>query len=92
MKTYGFLLTALALVASAPARAQAPAAEGAPVNARPIVLHAARLFDVETGRIVTPGEVLVEGDRIGAAGSSVEHPPGARVIDLGDTTLMPGLI
>ena len=92
MKTYGFLLTALALVASAPARAQAPAAEGAPVNARPIVLHAARLFDVETGRIVTPGEVLVEGDRIGAVGSSVEHPPGAQVIDLGDTTLMPGLI
>jgi imidazolonepropionase-like amidohydrolase len=56
------------------------------------VLHAARLFDVEAGKIVTPGEVLVEGERIVAAGSSVEHPAGAEVLDLGDMTLMPGLI
>ena len=58
----------------------------------PIVLHAARLFDVEAGRVVTPGEVLVEGDRIKEAGTSVTHPAGAETIDLGDTTLMPGLI
>jgi imidazolonepropionase-like amidohydrolase len=56
------------------------------------VLHAARLFDVESGKIVAPGEVLVRGERIVAAGASVEHPPGARVIDLGDRTLLPGLI
>jgi imidazolonepropionase-like amidohydrolase len=60
--------------------------------AHPIVLHAARLFDVAAGRIVTPGEVLVEGDRIVAAGASVDHPSAAETIDLGDTTLMPGLI
>jgi len=59
---------------------------------RPIVLHAARLLDVETGKILSPGEVLVEGERIAAAGSSVAHPAGAEVIDLGDRTLMPGLI
>ena len=57
-----------------------------------IVLHAARLLDVEGGKIVTPGEVLVEGERIVAAGTSVTRPAGAEVIDLGDTTLMPGLI
>ena len=57
-----------------------------------IVLHAARLLDVTNGRIVTPGEVLVEGERITAAGLSVPHPAGAETIDLGDTTLMPGLI
>ena len=56
------------------------------------VLHAARLFDVESGKMVTPGEVLVEGERIVAAGASVARPAGAEVIDLGDTTLMPGLI
>src|SRR5579863_10540220 len=63
-------------------------------GARPkvIVLHAARLFDVEAGRMVTPGEVLVEGDRIKEAGTSVNYPNGAQTIDLGDTTLMPGLI
>jgi imidazolonepropionase-like amidohydrolase len=58
----------------------------------PIILHAARLLDIETGKILTPGEVLVEGERIVAAGSTVTHPAGAEIIDLGDRTLMPGLI
>jgi len=58
----------------------------------PIVLHAARLLDVENGKIVSPGEVLVEGERIREAGTHVSRPAGAEVIDLGDTTLMPGLI
>jgi imidazolonepropionase-like amidohydrolase len=57
-----------------------------------IVLHAARLLEVDTGKVFQPGEVLVEGERIHAVGTSVEHPPGAKVIDLGDTTLLPGLI
>jgi imidazolonepropionase-like amidohydrolase len=60
--------------------------------AHPIVLHAARLLDVETGRILAPGEVLVEGERIAAVGTSVAHPAGAEVIDLGGRTLLPGLI
>jgi imidazolonepropionase-like amidohydrolase len=58
----------------------------------PIVLHAARLLQVDTGTLLTPGEVLVEGERIRAVGTSVEHPQGAKIIDLGDTTLLPGLI
>ena len=67
------------------------AQEAAPVK-HVLLLHAARMLDVASGSIVTPGEVLVEGDRILAAGSHVERPAGAEVIDLGDTTLMPGLI
>ena len=63
-----------------------------PPAAPPVVLHAARLLDIEAGRIVSPGEVLVEGGKIVAAGSSVAHAAGAETIDLGDTTLMPGLI
>ena len=39
----------------------------AQTQAHVVVLHAARLFDVDTGKIVTPGEVLVEGERIVAA-------------------------
>src|SRR5437899_2699922 len=58
----------------------------------PLVLHAARLLDIESGRIVQPGEVLVRGDKIAEAGTAVMHPSGAQVIDLGDTTLMPGMI
>ena len=78
------LIALLALSAAIPAIAQSPS--------RPVVLHAARLLEVETGRIITPGEILVEGDHIAAVGTSVQHPAGAKVIDLGDTTLMPGLI
>jgi len=58
----------------------------------PIVLHAARLLDIESGKIVMPGEILVQGDKISEAGASVSRPAGAEIIDLGDTTLMPGLI
>src|SRR5580698_2623636 len=58
----------------------------------PIVLHAARLLNIETGNITAPGEVLIQGDRIAAVGQSVNRPAGAQIIDLGDTTLLPGLI
>jgi imidazolonepropionase-like amidohydrolase len=57
-----------------------------------VVLHAARMLDVAGEKIVTPGEVLVKGDRIVAVGAHVDRPAGAEVIDLGDATLMPGLI
>ncbi len=39
-----------------------------------------------------PGEILVQGDRIIEVGISVKHLAGAEVIDLGDRTLLPGLI
>jgi len=69
------------------------AASGAPSGpGHPIVLHAAHLLEVDTGRLVSPGEVLVEGELIKAAGASVPRPEGAQVIDLGGSTLMPGLI
>lgn len=60
--------------------------------AHAIVLRAARLLDIKSGRIVKPGEVLVQGERIVEVGSSVKHPAGAEMIDLGDRTLLPGLI
>jgi imidazolonepropionase-like amidohydrolase len=56
------------------------------------VLHAAHLLDVAAGELVSPGEILVTGDRITEAGEHVAHPAGAAIIDLGTATLMPGLI
>ncbi len=56
------------------------------------VLHAAHMLDAERGALVSPGEVLVRGSQIVEAGASVSHPAGASVIDLGEATLMPGLI
>jgi imidazolonepropionase-like amidohydrolase len=67
-------------------------ATAAAAQTHPTVLHAARLLDVETGQMIAPGEILVEGDKITSAGSTVNHPAGAETIDLGDTTLLPGLI
>lgn len=57
-----------------------------------IVLHAARLLDIKAGKVIKPGEILVQGERIVEVGTAVKHPAGAEVIDLGDRTLMPGLI
>lgn len=62
--------------------------------ARPIVIRAARLIDGRGGGVIAPGVVIVEGDRIKAVGSpaKVSTPDRARVIDVGDATLLPGLI
>lgn len=59
-----------------------------------VVLRAARLIDGTGGPVVSPGVVLVEGGKISAVGSPevVEVPKGARVIELGEATLLPGLI
>ena len=81
-----FCLMSLVLLAQF-AAAQAPAA-----SPHPIVLHGARMLDIKAGRIVSPAEILVQGDRIVGVGSTVKHPDGAEVIDLGDRTLLPGLI
>ena len=57
------------------------------------VLRAARMLDVERGQIVRgPVTVVVEGGRITAVGANVAAPIGAQVIELGDATLLPGLI
>ncbi|HMD43208.1 MAG TPA: hypothetical protein VKH45_09040, partial [Candidatus Acidoferrum sp.] len=63
-----------------------------PTTQHTIVIHATRLLDVKNGRLVEAGEVLVMGERIVEAGSEVKHPAGAELIDLGDRTLLPGLI
>ena len=58
----------------------------------PLLLKASHLFDAKSGKLVSPGAVLVEGTTIVAAGSEIEAPAGAQIIDLGDATLLPGLL
>jgi imidazolonepropionase-like amidohydrolase len=64
----------------------------AQTNSAPIVVHAARLLEIDTGKILSPGELLIQGDRIRAVGTHLERPQGTQLIDLGDKTLLPGLI
>jgi len=64
----------------------------APALADTLLLRPARVFD---GVNPVPHEgwsVLVEGDRIAAAGPNLTAPAGARTIDLPNATLMPGMI
>ena len=61
-----------------------------------LTLKAAGLLDVDTGEIVRPGILRIDGDRIvavgGTPGEDTGTPPGDDVIDLGDLILMPGLM
>jgi imidazolonepropionase-like amidohydrolase len=57
-----------------------------------LALRAARLIDGRGGAPITPAVVVIRGDRIDAVGSGLAIPSGARVIDLGTATLLPGLI
>ena len=80
-------IAALLLGACVATQAQTPP-PAAPTT--PMALKAARLFDSTTGTLRTNGVVVVQGDRIVAAGSGTAIPSGAKVIDLGDATLIAG--
>jgi imidazolonepropionase-like amidohydrolase len=66
-------------------------AQQQPTRTTPIVVRAARMLDVESGRIVANARVVVDGERISAI-NPASLPAGARVIDIGDVTLLPGFI
>ncbi|HEV3457669.1 MAG TPA: amidohydrolase family protein [Thermoanaerobaculia bacterium] len=67
----------------------------APTAARAevLALTADRMIEVRSGRVVHDAVVIVEGERIKAAGprAAVAVPVGARVVELGNRTLLPGL-
>ncbi len=66
-------------------------AGSATAQQQPIVVRAARMVDVTRGQLVAPAVLVISGDKIRSVGAS-DVPAGARTIDLGDLTLMPGLI
>jgi imidazolonepropionase-like amidohydrolase len=59
-----------------------------------VVIKAGKLVDVRSGRVLTDQAILIENDRIKQVGasSSIATPPGAKVIDLSNMTVLPGLI
>lgn len=65
-----------------------------PVGKGVVVLKAARLIDGTGAPAITNAVVVIDDNRITAAGSarSINVPANARVIDLGDVTLLPGFI
>jgi len=63
----------------------------AAAHAEVVVLRAEALIDVEAGRRVVPGVVVVDGARIAAVNPGA-LPTGARVVELPGMTLLPGFI
>jgi len=61
-------------------------------NSHLVVVRAAKMLDVKAGKIVSNPVVVIEGEKIKEVGPGLAVPAGARVIDLGSATLMPGLI
>ncbi|WP_018505872.1 metal-dependent hydrolase family protein [Parafrankia discariae] len=57
----------------------------------PIVLRAARWLDIDAGEVRSPAVVVVDGDRITAVNPAAP-PAGGTELDLGDVTLLPGLM
>lgn len=55
-----------------------------------VVLKAARLIDGRGGNVLSPAVIVIRGNKIESVGGAV--PAGAQLIELGDTTLLPGLI
>jgi imidazolonepropionase-like amidohydrolase/heat shock protein HslJ len=76
------LLAAVLLAGAAPL--SAPTARKA--------VRARASLDVVSGRIVENPVVFVEGERITAVGPGLSVPPGYEILDLGDVTILPGLI
>ncbi|HYB81393.1 MAG TPA: amidohydrolase family protein, partial [Mycobacterium sp.] len=57
-----------------------------------LTLKAAGLLDVDTGEILRPGILRIEGDRIAGVGADVQGDLVDHLIDLGDQILLPGLM
>ena len=90
--------TTLAALGAAPAASASPPALPAPGLQEPnpqepatILIRAARLID-GNGTLIEPGNILVAGERIVAVGPEALVPPNDGFIDLGDATILPGLI
>jgi imidazolonepropionase-like amidohydrolase len=90
MRLAVLLATALTLSAALTVGARAEDAPSTPP--KHVAIHAARMLDVESGRIVANPLVLVEGDKIVSVSPGGSAPAGTQVIELGDVTLLPGLI
>ena len=82
-------LGTLILVLAAVLTTSSPAA--AVQESATILIRAARLID-GNGTLIEPGNILVAGERIVAVGPEALVPPNDGFIDLGDATILPGLI
>src|SRR5271154_420768 len=83
-----FLVSVTALVCAAQAAKSVAPAE--------VAIHAGKVLDVRTGNYLSDQTIWIEGDRIKAIGKAADIssriPAGAKIIDLSNATVLPGLI
>jgi len=72
-------------IASAPGKFLAP-------STQLIAVRAGRMYDSRSGTLAANQTILIRGDRIVEVGSAVTVPADARLIDLGNATVLPGMI
>ena len=84
-------LALLSLVAASAALFAADSPPSAPVV---LVVKAGHLVDPVSGTVLKAQAIVIEGDKVKSVGpiASLVVPAGAKVIDLGDATVLPGLI
>src|SRR5258706_4425865 len=68
------------------------AMQAQPPKSASTVIQVGRLIDVRAGRVLNQQSILIENDRIREIGATVHAPAGAKVIDLSNATVLPGLI
>jgi len=56
------------------------------------VIKAGRLIDPETGTIAAQQMIVIEGEKISKVGANLPIPAGAKLIDLSQLTVLPGLV
>ena len=94
-KVISLLALFACLVVSSPGQTQPRGAKPEPTEGKGVmVIHAARLIDGTGAAPISNAIIVVTDNKITAAGSSaaITAPAGAKVINLGDVTLLPGFI
>jgi imidazolonepropionase-like amidohydrolase len=88
-----FIMIALVCALASLGFSQSSRDPNKPSPAEPqIVIKAARLIDGRGGPPLEPAMVRIAGERIAEVGTQITIPQAATIIDLGNATLLPGLI
>ncbi len=92
MKTLKLFFFALVLASAMFVFAQQPTQSAQPQH---VVIHAGHMLDVKAGKMLDNVTVVIDGDKItsvSGGGSQSDSQAGARIINLPNATLLPGLI
>lgn len=83
-------LAVMVAAASTSAHAQLPHVNVSPDQV--IAIKAGHMFDSKIGDMLTNQVILIKGDKITDVGANLAIPPGAKILDLSNVTVLPGMI